>query len=72
MEGDERVKIGVMDKAIAILLYCSGGVGYGFTTVLRQVRKSAYGIEEPAAHADVKEGGDRKNMDMEGGGLLYR
>ena len=55
VEGDERGKVGVMTKAIAILLYGSGGVSYGFTTVLRWVSKAAFCIEEPAADVDVKE-----------------
>ena len=68
VEGDEHGKTGVMGKAIAMLLYCSGGVSYGFTTELLWVRKAASGIEEPAADVEVKEAEIEKNMDMVGGG----
>ena len=64
VRGDSRQKIGAVGKSLAILLYGSGNVSYGFiarlfgvsrTTVLRWVRKAASCITKPVAEAHVKE-----------------
>ena len=64
VEGDNRQKIGAVGRALAILLYGSGNVSYGFiarlfgvsrTTVLRWIRQAASCITKPVAEAHVKE-----------------
>ena len=64
VEGDERVKVSPLGRALALLLYGTGRASYGFiaklfnvsrTTVLYWIRSEVKKLPEPQVDVEIKE-----------------